>query len=104
MSNNPHYEAGRILTAIRKSEREAQKAANNAWKRHQARCESIMAPASEEAKRLLAVSYPSMSDDKSEPVDANDYAAANPDLSTLSPALRAPVPPADGVVVKTRGR
>lgn len=40
--------------------------------------------------------------DKREPVDANDYAAANPDLSTIAPSLREPVPPLNAIVKERR--
>lgn len=94
---NPHYEAGKILTAIRRSERAARDASNAAWKRHQDRCDKLTAGVRPEVQRLLDVSVPVT------PAEA-EQAAVELEAVALSPALLQPVPPADGVLAKTRGR
>lgn len=56
--------------------------------------------AHEAAKRVASEAAETV--DKREPVDANDYAAANPDLSTIAPSLRQPVPPLNAIVKERR--
>lgn len=103
MTTNPFSEAGSILAAIKRSEKQRDTTIGHAQDRHYDRVQRILAEASPEARELVVTHLKPGPHAAQIASEAAETVGASDDLSTIAPSLREPVPPLNAIV-KERNR